>query len=383
MSTTDTSSAERSTWADALRLIATWMVIAVHCTDPFNVSPEARLNPDYNFWGALYGSALRPCVPLFVILTGYLLVPIREESAVFYRKRLGRILVPFGMWSVIYNLFPWLLGMFGWGPEAVKSLFAYAPAQPDMSLVAGLKAVLLSPLQFGVYTIHLWYLYMLVGLYLFMPFFSAWLAGAQAAEQKVFWSLWLASLFLPYLYEFFSPHILGLSAWNSFGTLYYFSGFVGYLYLGYQIRQGAFIVRRPLHVLGLMALWLAGFGITYLGFRHMTQNPASTEAQMELFFLYCSPQVVAMTLPLVLAIQSIPLRSPSLVRLLAHFSRCGLGIYLAHYAVVGVVYTWVASWGLPLAARIPVSASLVLGASWALVAALIQLWPRGSRYLFG
>lgn len=35
-------------WADLLRLIAIVMVISIHCSDPFNVSPEARSNPEYN-----------------------------------------------------------------------------------------------------------------------------------------------------------------------------------------------------------------------------------------------------------------------------------------------------------------------------------------------
>ena len=40
---------ERIVWADVLRFIAMFMVICVHCTDPFNISPAARLNPEYNF----------------------------------------------------------------------------------------------------------------------------------------------------------------------------------------------------------------------------------------------------------------------------------------------------------------------------------------------
>ena len=33
-------------WADLIRVIAILMVICIHCSDPFNVSPEARLNPE-------------------------------------------------------------------------------------------------------------------------------------------------------------------------------------------------------------------------------------------------------------------------------------------------------------------------------------------------
>ena len=38
----------RIVWADLVRFIAIFMVICIHCSDPFNVSPEARSNPEYN-----------------------------------------------------------------------------------------------------------------------------------------------------------------------------------------------------------------------------------------------------------------------------------------------------------------------------------------------
>lgn len=105
----------RIVWADVVRLLAIFMVICAHCADPFNVSPQARLNPDFNFWGTIYGSLLRPCVPLFVMLTGLLILPVRMMTGAFYKKRLTRILWPFLIASVAYNLFPALTGAAGLG----------------------------------------------------------------------------------------------------------------------------------------------------------------------------------------------------------------------------------------------------------------------------
>lgn len=100
-------------WADLIRVIAILMVICIHCSDPFNVSPEARLNPEYNLWGSIYGAFLRPCVPLFVMLTGMLLLPVEQEIGQFYKKRMLRVIVPFIVWSLLYNLFPWFTGILG------------------------------------------------------------------------------------------------------------------------------------------------------------------------------------------------------------------------------------------------------------------------------
>ena len=51
MDTVQTTTAARAhiVWLDVLRLVAILMVIAIHCTDPFNASPESRADPEFNF----------------------------------------------------------------------------------------------------------------------------------------------------------------------------------------------------------------------------------------------------------------------------------------------------------------------------------------------
>lgn len=53
---------QRRLWIDWLRLAELFMVVCSHCCDPFirNPDPDACLG----FWGVLWQSALRPCVPL-------------------------------------------------------------------------------------------------------------------------------------------------------------------------------------------------------------------------------------------------------------------------------------------------------------------------------
>lgn len=70
----------RVVWLDVVRLIAMFTVVCCHCTDPFNFYPGTAPNiEDIKFWGAIYGAVLRPCVPLFVMITGALLLPVRVE----------------------------------------------------------------------------------------------------------------------------------------------------------------------------------------------------------------------------------------------------------------------------------------------------------------
>ena len=66
--------AQHIVWLDVVRLVAMFTVVCCHCTDPFNFYPGTSPDiVDIKFWGAVYGAALRPCVPLFVMITGALL----------------------------------------------------------------------------------------------------------------------------------------------------------------------------------------------------------------------------------------------------------------------------------------------------------------------
>ena len=373
----------RIVWVDVLRFIAIFMVICIHCSDPFNVSPEARSNPEFNFWGSIYGSFLRPCVPLFVMITGLLLLPVNMPIGSFYKKRLLRIAVPFLVWSVLYNLFPWITGVLGLSPTIIPDVFAYASPDASQSLVDALKNIALIPFQFNTYTVPMWYLYMLIGLYLYMPFFSAWVEKATISQKKIFLGIWALTLFLPYAYTFFSDGLFGLCAWNTFGTFYYFAGFNGYLLLGYYLAKDvkkwswnkALLISLPLFIIGYIA--------TYIGFKAMTANPNCTEQEMELFFLYCSPNVVLMTIAVFLIVRQVQFSSPRLIAISSNITKCGLGIYLIHYFIVGLGY-WIADvLSIPISLKIPVTAIIVFAICWAFVALCYKLFPKSSKWIFG
>ncbi|WP_293884862.1 MULTISPECIES: acyltransferase [unclassified Sphingobacterium] len=374
---------QRIVWVDLLRFIAIIMVIAIHCSDPFNVSPEARSNPDFNYWGAIYGSLLRACVPIFVMITGLLLLPVKMNIGEFYRKRLLRIAVPFLLWSVLYNLFPWITGVLGLPSTIISEVFAYAPKDAAQTFKSALVQISLIPIKFNVYTVPMWYIYMLIGLYLYMPFFSAWVEKSTPGQRKVFFVIWLCTLFLPYAYSFYSKELFGLSAWNSFGTFYYFAGFNGYLLLGYILthRFKVWSFRKTLLV--SIPLFGIGYGITFSGFKWMVANPNSSEEQIELFFLYCSPQVLMMTLAIFLFVRTFKVKSSKWREVFSNITKCGFGIYLIHYFVVGFGY-WLANiLAIPISLKIPVTAAIVFLISWGFVACFYKMIPRASKWIFG
>lgn len=300
----------------------------------------------------------------------------------FYRKRIPRIIIPFLIWSLLYNLFPTLTGIMGWDNSILSKMFAYAGDNPSQSWENSWHNICMIPFNFNVYTTPLWYIYMLIGLYLYMPFFSAWLHQATDKQIKTFLLIWSLTLFMPYCHEFLSHHTLGTSAWNSFGTLYYFAGFNGYMLLGHYLYRNN---NRPTGntVMLSVILFAIGYAVTYVGFREMTSMPDASEEQVEMFFLYCSPNVLLMTVAVFLLVQKTQIHSPLIVSLLANISRYGLGIYMIHYFIVGIGYLIIERLNIPIALQIPLTGILVFLLSWVIVSFAYRFFPRQAKWIMG
>lgn len=354
---------KRIVWLDFVKFIAIFMMIAVHCTD--NVTPAERSEPWYNLWGSFYGSFMRPAIPLFVMVTGALLLPVRQNISAFYKKRLTRLVVPFIIWSVLYNLFPWITGVLRLSPTVINDFFAWA--EPDQSFSGALHNILMIPFNFSMLAVQMWYVYLLIGLYLYMPIFSAWIKQASIKEQQVFLFLWFISLFIPYLREYLTKDLWGTCSWNEFGLLYYFAGFNGYLLLGYYIVNNDINFSwSKLAIVGLPT-FVVGYCITFFGFKSVTAVPGQPAELVELFFTYCSPNVLMMTLPVFLVVRKIQFSSVIIRRFSVSISTCTFGIWMSHYLFLGPCYMLVESLPLHTMVKMIVCTILLLSVTWGFV----------------
>ena len=81
-------------WVDLIRVLAIYLVVVIHVsgqmTNVWGKIPEAQ-------WiiSDIYGGLARVGVPLFFMLSGYLLLPRSESLRSFYGKRMLKIVVPF------------------------------------------------------------------------------------------------------------------------------------------------------------------------------------------------------------------------------------------------------------------------------------------------
>ena len=370
-------------WLDVVRFVAMFTVVCCHCTDPFNFYPGTAPNIDeIKLWGAIYGALLRPCVPLFVMITGALLLPVRGEVSVFYKKRIPRVLWPFLIWSVIYNLFPWITGLLGIKPEIILDFFPYSGEEVmRQSLSISLDYIAQIPFNFSIVDVHMWYIYLLIGLYFYLPVFSAWVEKASDKAKLWFLGAWAVTLLLPYYNQFVAQYLWGTCSWNAFGMFYYFAGFNGYLLLGHYLRNLDWTLGKILAI-GL-PMFVIGYAVTFFGFRYITALPEYSDEMLELFFTYCSLNVVMMTIPVFMLCKKVNFRSEGIKKALANLTLCGFGIYMIHYFFTGPSVLLVRTVGVPLGIQIPVASVMAFGVSWLIVWAVYRVLGKKAKWIMG
>ena len=91
-------------WLDNLRMKATFMVVLLHVAAPglyqFNKIPDS-----WWFICNVFDALVRACVPIFVMISGALILNKDYDLKDFLQKRLLRVVIPFIAWTFIYMLF--------------------------------------------------------------------------------------------------------------------------------------------------------------------------------------------------------------------------------------------------------------------------------------
>lgn len=195
-------------WPDVVRLVAILLVLAEHAI-PYPKGTPAWLTCRI----LLNGNA-----QVFFILSGALLLPVAVGGMRdFYHRRIRRVALPFVIWGLVYAVSSqWLKGV------------------NDIQYTRSILWSWAAP-----YESFLWFIFALIGLYLFMPFISPWLHTASRRSMNAFMLLCVAAWILPYfdLVAFISNQ----TAMGLHGT--WVAPFIGYL--GY-IVGGVYLERWPM-----------------------------------------------------------------------------------------------------------------------------------------
>lgn len=365
------TSTERIIFLDYLRVVACFMVILVHCIEPFYLNAEGTYIATRSdaLWVTAVDSLLRIAVPLFVMTSSYLLMPLRSDTSTFYRRRFERVVIPFIVWSLAYAFIPM------WGSGG------------DVAIVDNLKQLSVNLMW---HSGHLWYVYMLIGLYLFMPILSPWLERVSKRGERAFILIWLFSTAVPFFRELAlsirgTAEVWGEASWNEFGLLYYFSGFIGYVVAADYIRKyvdwGAkksICVALPLIIVGYIATALPFY--LQLPDNYPVIDTIDLAAKLELSWDFTATGVALMTLGVFLLFKLIK-RPTARYAIIGDISRLSYGIYLLHMFVLVAVFDVVSSWCLVTPLTMFLSATITFIVA-TLLTKLISLLPK-SNYLIG
>ncbi len=287
---------ETLVWTDSTRVLAALAVVLLHTATPIVAGP-VTLGSAAWWAGNLYDALGRWCVPAFVMVSGALLLAPHkgEPPGQFYRKRASRVLIPSLFWIPFFVLWT------GW--------FKLRGQTPDWGALAmGVVS--------GVPYYHLWFLYMLVPLYLFVPFLRR---VVQGSTRRELWLLTAAMFVLASIghahYELGPGSMPLVTSWFLYFLPYFLAG---HLIAGARSLPGPWL-SGGLFLLAVLA--------TAVGCYALSRYAGGTAGFY--FYGYLSVTLIPMSLAILVLLRRLdqPIINPGIGRKLAGLS---LGVYLIH-----------------------------------------------------
>lgn len=322
-------------WIDVIRAIACFMVVFLHAAVPvlhsFN---ELPLN-DW-FAGNVYDSLVRVCVPLFFMISGFLLLQKDETLSIYFAKRFGKLFIPIIFWSLFFVLWTSLV--------EENSL----PSFTDFT------SILLTPSYY-----HLWFLYALIGLYLFLPILRKVVSYSDESMLIYYVGVWFIAVSL-------MPTIEKISGIDSRIDLGAASGYIGFFVLGLLLGKKDVSTQSFYKALSVFIICVA---VTAIGTYDLTaQNNGKFVGD---YYEYLSPNVIIAAGACFMMLKYLSGKITSVwgIKVITLISSCSFGIYLVHTVFIYLLkngdlgFTFSALSGNPLWA-IPLTSLLVFTLSF-------------------
>lgn len=287
-------------WLHNARIAATFVVIILHISA---LVVTGNSIGTYNWWiGNIYDSLSRWCVPVFVMISGALLLDQgkKEDVGIFYMKRISKILIPLIFWSVFF--------------------LAAAKIIKGEELTA---SAVLRKIQLGKPYYHMWFLYMIAVLYLFVPFFRKIASYSSVRELMflVFFSFALATSNA--IFEKVFPERNKI-------FLYSFLSYIPYFFTGHLIRTSKFDFSKSFFkIIFIISSVLTIFGCYFLSRR-------AGQSFGFYFYSYLSVTVIPMSIS-ILCMMKLWTKPITNDELLVKISSLTFGVYLVHPIYIDII----------------------------------------------
>jgi surface polysaccharide O-acyltransferase-like enzyme len=332
---------DRIAWVDFLRSIAIFLVIVIHTAGPLAYQWENIPRLEW-MAGNFYNAFARVSVPLLFMVSGYLLLGKQESISDFYTKRFRKVFVPFLFWSVFYLV--WENG--------------YRDFTFFNAIKAVVYALVTTPASF-----HMWFLYELLAIYLFVPLIRVFIASAERIHLWYFAAVWF--LFGPVLEM--TERMLGIQFAIDLGFL---TSYIGFFIIGYLLGQidfpaRALAVAAAVYILAGIYTMLATYSLT-----------SQAGDYVQYYYWYTRINIVLMSVSAFVLLKKLgeKVTHANINLWFARFAQASFGIYLIH--VIVLVYlrrAGISAFSGPAAITVPAVSLLIAVISWGLVAVIQRI----------
>ena len=311
-------------YLDILRVMACLAVIMIHTSMTYVIKDIGSVN----FWlGNIFDSLARIGVPLFVMISGTLM--LNEKYECKKTKLIGHIkkmIVFFIFWSAIYCIVFNIIGQIISKNEKIQVF-----------------NVIISFVQ-GYY--HLWFIYLIIGLYLIVPLLRLWVKEKNKKYVEYF-------ITLSIIFTYIIPQIINIgSNYNNVFEqlndiierklcLRYVGRFTTYFILGWYINNYDIKKQKSVYALGILGLIISIVG-TYI----LSTTTGRTIQMYENLSLNVLLQSVAVFLFVKTKWKNIQYKDNKFIKLV---SKNSLGIYAIHVLVINIMYRILYRIGLDIA----------------------------------
>lgn len=285
---------------DLLRIWATMSVILLHSS--VNVVLVNLYNQSIGYWlaGNLYESLTRYCVPIFVMISGALL--LNDKKIINYDKkhlqRIIRLFMCLLVWSFIYYTHTCIF------------------SKDKFSLLGFIKAFCEQKIS-G----HLWFMYMILGIYLIAPLVKKLFENINKKELQILLCIWLYTSVIIEICK----HFWGIS-FNI--ELFFIKDYIGYFILGgyierYNMENNH---RIKIYIIGVIGV-ISTFVLTFLD----TRNNGGKIVTY--WYDYFSINVVLGSIAIFTFIKYKYKINKLNIRIIKFISKYSFGIYLIHILI--------------------------------------------------
>lgn len=302
---------ERKNYLDFLKGIAIFAVIIIHVTSE---GFSRNLPSDDLFWYSLFYVITKCAVPLFVMVTGVLLLNPRKELSIkkIYSKYILNIVVAAFIWGIVYKLI---------------RVITTGGISENGGIFTVLKSFLIGFFT-GSLEFHFWYVYALIGIYIALPILRAFVKSADKRTLEYFIIVWIIINGLLVLTQGGYFEFLSVVS-NNFHFVGIFVSYIGYTILGYYLDK------YEMNKIQKIVIIIAGLvGLLSCGFMTIYDNLTFGNARIEYTNPIC-PGIIVYAIMVFMIFKNMNIKYCSLFsKVVCRIGKNTLGIYFMHMILI-------------------------------------------------